>query len=229
MGQHLRIASADEAPRRTPERERLAEVIARRTALRADLAKLNEAAARALTMVGDARRRAEAAEAGLAEAKKAEAETLVSAFVAGDDAAMARVQKANDAIEKAAAELARAQKIRDAIGGEIRDLRSRDEMAKLSLDDAVRKVIATDPATRALLAEFKNQLRNMTDLRRAIEFIESSLPPDLRAWRSAEPWPELPGDAPWRAALAALEHEADALLPSLGSAQAAAVAIKAKT
>jgi hypothetical protein len=225
----LRVAEPDDGGARTPEREGLAEVIARRTALRADLAELNEAAGRAFDMRVAARRALAAAEAGLAEAKRAESANLVRSFIECDDAAMVRVQKANDAIEKAAAELAHAQKIGDAIDGEIRDLRSRDEMAKLSLNDAVRKVIATDPATRALLAEFKKQLRDLTGLRRAIEFIESSLPPDLRSWRSAEPWPELPGDAPWRAALAALEHEADASLPSLGSAQAAAVAIKAKT
>ena len=44
------------------------------------------------------------------------------------------------------------------------------------------------------------------------EFIGTKLPPDLRSWRSAEEWPELPGDAPWRAALAALKHDVDAPL-----------------
>ena len=211
---NLKVLAADgDGEERAPERARLAEAIERHAELTRRLAAIDTAQSTAWTAYKAATAAVAAATAAIEKAKVEAGQHLTAIALGESVAAPKSVQQSRVEAQAAQDQLDAAQSARAALAEQRRETADLLATAKLSRDDAARKVVETDPATLALVATFKNKLRDLTDMRRALEFIEAKLPPDLRGWRSAEPWPELAGDAPWREALAALLQDADAPLP----------------
>ena len=198
---------------RSPEREALAEAIARHNELTRRLTAIDAASTTAWTAHKAATAAVAAATAGVEKAKSDAGRHLTAVALGEAGEAPVTVKAARLAVQDAQDALDAAQSAREALAGQRKEIENLLVVSRLRLDTSVAAVIAADPATHALIGRFKEQLRDLTDMRRALEFIEAKLPPDLRSWRSAEPWPELAGDAPWREALAALLQDADAPLP----------------
>ncbi len=201
-------------PERSHERQRLAEVIGEHEALKAKLAKLRHAAERAQNDIFAASRATDKAHAELAEAKAAEEENLVADYVTGANKAP-DIEAKSAAATMAEAALDRARKIRDALDGEIREFDSELRWSQDRIDQAIHAVIAADPATRELFDRHRKARETMIDAAAALNVIALGLPQEFRHWGS---WPSnavTPSEAPWRAALLALETDADAPLPDV--------------
>src|SRR5664280_2341193 len=118
MKPNMRLVDATSPPR-LPEREALAEAIARHGAARERLAAIKTAQECAFDSVLDLKDAATNAAAALEQAKADEPRQLVEAFIGGDTAEVASpVKAAAAAVEEADARLATARQMRDALDQE---------------------------------------------------------------------------------------------------------------
>lgn len=206
------LRPAPAAPARSPERQMLADAIARYDRVAEALARLD--AGLAALRSGAPYAAHEAAEAALADAKLAAPQRLVAEAL-GE--AVPGGQSVADA-EKALAEAAAALATHRAAIREVETRRAAAEAeAARAADrraDAVRAVVVADPATARLVAAFGDAQRRLTDLRRAV--LGLSLPQGVAtdfALDYMPPWPDLPTAPLWRAAVSALRDDPDSPLP----------------
>jgi chromosome segregation ATPase len=205
-----------DAPPRTPEREGLAAAQDRHGAARERLAAIKTAQERAFDSVLNLKDAASAAAAALEQAKADEPRQLVESFIGGDTAEVASLVKAAAAaIEEADTRLASARQMRDALDQEEKAAEREVMWAKGKLDDAVRTAVKADPATARLVAAFNEAERVYVSLRQAMGVVGTGrLPKGSEFWDCQHNWPALADGSQWKAAIALLETDADAPLPS---------------
>jgi hypothetical protein len=86
------------------------------------------------------------------------------------------------------------------------------------VDDAVTSVVRSDPATEKLMEMFKGACRELADLRQTVELVASHFPQMERLSLLSERIEDtLPSErrAQWETAIAGLQENADAALPSI--------------
>jgi chromosome segregation ATPase len=203
-----------DAPPRTPEREALAEAIARRDTATKQLARIQAAHERASNTIYDLKDSVDKAIATLDEAKAGEGSYLAAVALGDADAALSPVKAAAAAVEEANDQLGTARRTRDALEAEMKAVESELMWTKSKLDDAVRDVVRADPAIRKLAGDHAAADRHYNDLHRAMETMQRYLPDDLKFWHGTGRWPDLTGAATWSAAITALASDAGAPLPS---------------
>jgi chromosome segregation ATPase len=203
-----------DAPPRSPEREQLAEAIARRDTATKQLVRIAAAHERASETVYDLKDSVDKAIATLDEAKAGEGSYLAAVALGEADATLSPVKAAAAAVEEANDQLGTARRTRDALEAEMKAVESELMWAKSKLDDAVRDVVRADPAIRKLAADFSSANRHYNDLHRAMETVQNFLPDDLKYWHGTGRWPDLAAAATWSAAITALASDADARLPT---------------
>jgi hypothetical protein len=210
---NLKIAG--DPPLRSPEREQLAEAIARHDAARERLAAIKTAQERAFDNVLNLKDAAAEATTALEQAKADEPRQLVESFIGGTTAEVASpVRAAAAAVEEANARLAAARQMREALSGEEKAAERELQWAEIKLGDAVREAVKADPATARLVAAFNEAERNYKELQQSLGIIGTDrLPEAAKFWNCVHRSEELPNAKQWRAALEALRTDANAPLP----------------
>jgi chromosome segregation ATPase len=204
-----------EPPPRTPEREALAEAIARRDAATKQLARVQAALDRASDAVYDSKDGVDKAIAALDEAKADEGRHLTAVALGEADAALSPVKTAAAVVEQANEQLATARAMRTALEAEIKTAENDLMWTKNKIDDAVSAAVKTDPAVRQLVADFEAASKTYAELRQAMNVVRRERMPDTPgSWDSVRNWSELPAATAWKVAIDALASDADALLPS---------------
>jgi chromosome segregation ATPase len=203
-----------DAPPRSPEREQLAEAIARRDTATKQLVRIAAAHERVSNTIYDLKDSVDKAIATLDEEKAGEGSYLAAVALGEADAALSPVKAAAAVVEEANDQLGTARRTRDALEAEMKAVESELMWAKSKLDDAVRDVVRADPAIRKLAADHAAANRHYNDLHRAMETVQYFLPDDLKFWHGTGRWPDLAAAATWSAAITALASDADAPLPS---------------
>jgi hypothetical protein len=203
---------------RSPARADLAAAIEKRDAVTARLQKVREAQETLYSQVLRAMVSADAAEAAVAEARE-KAPQYVAARLLGeahDDGALS-VKDAREALQLAQDELETLRSAREPLGKELAECEQDVRHADWKLRERIGDAVAADNATLALLNRFAAAAREFLGCRKALEMLSSreALPEGTRWLQHAY---EDVGDAifnEWQIALAALETNADAPLPSL--------------
>ena len=204
-----------DAPPRTPEREQLAEAIARRDTATKQLARIQAAHERAADAVYEAKDSVAKAIAALDAAKAGEGSYLAAVALGEADAALSPIKTATAAVEEANDQLYTARHMRDALEAEIKSAERELMWAKSKLDDAVHAAVKADPATARLVAVFNEAERRFMSLRQAMGVVGTSrLPKGSEFWDCQHNWPALTDAPVWQAAVTALASDADAPLPS---------------
>jgi phage host-nuclease inhibitor protein Gam len=201
------------------ERQALATAIATRNHIQRELDATTKALSelQAKRHTGAATKAVEAAKAGV-ETAKANAAAFLTAnlqWTAGEPPlsvkdARAALQEAEDNLETQLAVEA--------------DLKAKKENEKTALDFAkstvkakIEAVVRADPSFRKLFAEFEEMRRLVAQRAQLFSFLFSMIPRELQGWQTIPLYrPEDLQDEtpPWRAAIAELESNSDAPLPS---------------
>jgi chromosome segregation ATPase len=205
-----------DAPPRSPEREQLAEAIARRDTAEKQLVRVRAAHERASNTIYDLKDSVDKAIATLDEAKVGEGGYLTSVALGEADAALSPVKTAVANVEQANDQLGTARRTRDALETEIKAAERELMFADMALGKCVGDVVRADPAVRQLAAEYAAARRRAVDLQRSMEAVQAYLPDDICHWHGSGSFPdaELVVVTAWRAVLKELRTDADAELPS---------------
>jgi hypothetical protein len=207
-------------PERTPERVRLALAITRHGEAKRRLAAAEKALDATRDRVIDGRKEVAAADEAVEVAKAGAVEHAVDAVMAeaGGVAAPPRppdVRQARAGAQAARDRLDELIEARSALEVVWDKARADLENAAADLRGSVRDVVRADPLTRRLATDHMIALRAVVDARRALDFLRATdaLPKELELCTFEADWRDLPGDRPWKEALAILEKDADAPLP----------------
>ncbi len=212
---NLKAVTGDDASPRSPERAALAAAIDRHNAATRYLAANETAQQRTFQTIRDARRAVEAATAAIDEAKANAARHLTDTAMgtAGNAPltvkdARAKVQDAEDALEAAIC-------AQSALVEQQKAAESDLQYARMALDYRVRDVVKAEANAGALVSDYVALHRDLVNRRRVLEFLNlrDTIPKGL-SWQGEGNWPDLPGAAPWRNAVTALESDPDAPLPN---------------
>src|ERR1035437_6819490 len=149
----MRLVDATSPPR-TPEREALAEAIARRDTATKQLARIQAAHERASNTVYDLKDSVDKAIATLDEAKAGEGSYLAAVALGDADAALSPVKAAAAAVEEANDQLGTARRTRDALEDEIKVVERELMLADMALDKCIAAAVKADPATARLVDDF---------------------------------------------------------------------------
>jgi hypothetical protein len=214
----MRLVDATSPPR-SPEREQLAEAIAKRNDANRELGDIEAALSKTRNTV-------DAAEIAVAEKTKAleTAKIANTEFLArealgrpGDtpphsvQEARIALQAAQDKLDAAHSTVALFENNRRVTIGEV-------SSAERGVDSAVEGVVKASTEIRALVGRLKTAYAELVDVRNALQVMRERLPDDLKIIGSVD-IPRINLDdlklaATWKAAVAALASDADAPLPS---------------
>jgi chromosome segregation ATPase len=204
-----------DAPPRTPERESLAEAIARHAEATDQLAAVRAARERTEEARHSAEEATAKAKAAIEQAKIDTAAALVGGTPGAPGtsvkAARAALQDCEDALEAA---VAAGSVLAESAEEAEREL----ARAERDVDRAVEAVVKASTEIRALVGRLKTAYAELVDVRNALRAVQSRLPDDLKILGSVD-IPSIHQDdlklaATWRAAIAALATDPDALLPT---------------
>jgi hypothetical protein len=198
---------------RSAEREALAAVIGRYTGAVEEVARVQSAIVHAEETAFAVRDTLITAEAALAEAKANEGNRL--AAIALGESCGASVEDAEVAVTKAQNDLNATRATRDALQARLERADNTALYTRMALDDAIRDVLKAETPIERLLSEFRALHETFIAHRRALEWLEGqgAMPKNI-FWRNAQrEWSDA-GEAPWKAAVAALKVDADAPLPA---------------
>lgn len=204
------IATLRQPSVRSPERETLADAIKRHNVTRDRLARIKEASEKPIMLPAiDA---VEQAEQSLADARKREPKQLVEQLLSDQTASGSTVEEAEWSLSAARASLAQAHRMREALDQQQGAAESELTWAQHSLRHAIASVVKAEGGATKLLAEFDDARREVARIHEVLSFLNTHncLPPYWDAVRYLGP---TGAEAPWRAALAQLEADPDALLP----------------
>jgi hypothetical protein len=211
--------------RRTPERQALAEAIAKRDAARERVARLEGAIAAAYEQRVKSWEPRRVAEAELAEAKKNLPKNSFERIQPGADGALAAAEDARRRLEATEGECEKQKIIHTDLENELAEARQSVSFAD-NVDRAVERVIETSPEAEELLAEFSAVARSYAPLRATVVWLYGhglasrlvSAARDLIEQAEVKSaWSAGNARAPeWSAALTALSASPDAPLPSRG-------------
>ena len=215
MGKALTAAASVRTTSRSPQREALAEAVARHTtaarlvpAIKGEFAAADEA-------VYDAQDAVERTSPAVAEAQANAGRHRVAVALGAAGPAPQSVSDARAAAQEALDAHAAALAARAALDEQHAAAAGDLQLARLVLERRVREVIAAEANIERLVADFVALHRELVGRRRVLEWLDlQDAVPRGTAWRSEDGWPDLPGAAPWKAAAAALETDPDAPLPT---------------
>lgn len=191
---------------RSPEREALAEAIARYQRAEERVNRSEEVSEGLI--VGPMADKVEQAERNLALAKKCEPQRTVAELL-GDHVPGPSVEEAEADLAEARADLVRAERVREAVNIERREAHSERQLAKHHVDSAIQNVVRAESADK-LLARFEAAKMEVERQREVLTFLSGSLPPN---WDSLRYYPNSGASIPWRAAYLELAESPDAELP----------------
>jgi hypothetical protein len=155
----------------------------------------------------------EKSEQVLAKARKLEARRTVAELTGENTADFGpSVQSAQFLLEDARADFTRAKETREAVDAEQAKAELALGNATSLLSDAVRDVVQSEGGADKALAQYVEAKREVARLQEILALLGANgcLP---SYWDALAPFPPTQADRPWREALAALEVDADALLP----------------
>jgi hypothetical protein len=137
---------------------------------------------------------------------------MLVARLLGDPSSGTTVVEAEFALTEARAALDCAQQTRDALDGQCRAAESELGWAKSALRVAIARVVHSKGTANAVQTQYVEARREVERLREILTLLSArnSLP---AYWDGVRFYPPPNADAPWRAALEALESDADATLP----------------
>ncbi|MDR3420109.1 MAG: hypothetical protein P4L80_02515 [Xanthobacteraceae bacterium] len=117
-----------------------------------------------------------------------------------------------DALQDEETNLANLRAARDRARSVPDSMRTSRSLAQTTVDEAAARVMAEEPATRALVERYRRMAAEINSMARTLEFLgnRNALPPDLVRWRSFEASNAC--EASWRAAFAALATDPNATL-----------------
>ena len=146
------------------------------------------------------------------EAQEIEPRRLVDEIL-GRSSAKSLVAAAEATLTAAIEEETRRRQIHAALDEEERETQATLDFAEMRRRDALRDVLAADPAVIGLLREYETARRRVANLRQQLFEVRAGLSPhwDIRPAPSPDGGIELP----WRAAVEALGRDADAPLPAI--------------
>jgi chromosome segregation ATPase len=214
----MRLVDATSPPR-TPEREQLAEAIAKRNDANRELGDIEAALLTVRNTVDVATIAVAEKTKALETAKGANADYLARAALGRSgnvlppsvqDARLA-LQDAQDQLDAARSTVALFENNRQVTVDEV-------SYAERDVDRAVEAVVKASTEIRALVGRLKAAYAELVDVRNALRAMQSRLPDDLKILGSVD-IPSIHQDdlklaATWRTAVAALVKDADAELPS---------------
>jgi hypothetical protein len=222
MNLSMRRAAANSPPPaifKSEERQALATAIEGRNLAQKELDATNKALSemQEVRFAGTAHRAVKAAREAV-EAAKANAAVYITAKIAGSAGeppmsvkdARAALQEAEDSL---GAELAVEESLKAKLKAEEQSL----FWAKDRVKQKVKDVVSADPSLRKLLVDFEEMKRMMVQRQNLLNFLILMIPHEFRHWhgtRSYRPNELQDETLPWRSALAELENNADAPLPS---------------
>jgi hypothetical protein len=216
-GEGGRFLPRTAAPSRNPERQKLAEAIERLSALDGQLKRLAEARPR--LDWGGKSRAVDAARAALAAAKERAPEVLVAKAMGEPFDPALTVEHAASLLADAERDLAEATEADKLLRDEITVVEERRERARNGRTDAVREVLRTAPEVVALCTRVEETRQRLHAATWALSAIGlGGLPAGYR-WDGVLWGRDNGSGAPWRTAIAALERDPDAALPSEAEAQ----------
>jgi hypothetical protein len=199
------------------ERQALAVAIDRRNLVQRELDATNKALAEMQDKRRDARRAVETAKSAVEDAKAAAA-TFLTATINGTagDAPMS-VKNARAALLEAEDNLEAQNSVETSLNAMKPALEDSLSLAKMSMKDKIAAVVGADPSLRKLLVEFEEMKRLIAQRTQLFNFLWSAIPHEHRFWNATRQYgsAELQDESgPWRAALAELENNSDATLPT---------------
>ena len=205
------VATGSGAPARSPARQYLADRIARVVELTQALDRVRQARAK-IGHRWEAGAAVERAEEKLREAQEIEPRRLVDEIL-GRSSEKSLVAAAEATLTAAIEEETRRRQIHAALDEEERETQATLDFAEMRRRDALRDVLAADPAVIGLLREYETARRRVANLRQQLFEVRAGLSPhwDIRP----APAPDAGIAMPWRAAVEALGRDADALLPAI--------------
>ena len=209
MAARLKLA----AQSRSPQRQALAEALARRNSLDAQLTALLKAKEQAWRNVLAAERAIAAAEANIETAKIAAAKHITDAALGRAGPAPISMRDARAAVQDAKDEHEARVAACDGLKAQIEKVEQSRSLLNLAVDDALRAVIANDPVVHGLLQRWAALQRESADVRAALHSLSGLLPKEASGWDAIRNYPDLHLEAQWAAALNALRADPDAPLP----------------
>jgi len=95
-------------------------------------------------------------------------------------------------------------------------LENRQSWTQSAVNQALREVVAADPAVKELCDRFMANFREHVDMRRALEYLhKQQCLPKYEGGLCEQTWPDLAGAGPWRAAIEGLRTDAETPLPEI--------------
>jgi hypothetical protein len=200
------------------ERQALSAAIDRRNLVQRELDATNKALAEMSEKRAGARRAVADAKQAVEDAK-ANAAAYLTATINGTagDPPMS-VKDARAALQEAEDNLEAHRSMEDGLEAMRPTIETSLSLAKMSMKDKIAAVVGADPGLRKLLVDYEEMKRliaQRTELFNALWFY---IPTEHRHWQATRQYNrnELQDETPpWRAALAELEHNSDAALPTV--------------
>jgi hypothetical protein len=212
---NLKAVTAEEAPpSRTVEREALAAAVAQHDAAVARLAAIKVAQQTARAEYYAASAAADTATAAIEEAKGDVARHLTDVAMGTAGPAPKSVQHYRAKAQEAEDARDAAQSAQEALAEQHKEAENAVIIARVGLDSRIKAVLAAEAPVEQLIVGFHKLRREFVAHQQLVEWLDSkhAIPAD-RFWQR-DRGESVDGTAPWEAALAALETDPDAPLPS---------------
>jgi chromosome segregation ATPase len=205
----------------SPERQTLAEVVAKRAELKSFIDGA-AAADRSLQQKwyrfdGDI----QTAKTAIEVAKTAAAKALIASHTGTQAPASGSVAEARAALQEIEDDRDATSSARTEIAAQLADAKLQLEITEVSLDNAIQKVVGADPAVKKFRDAYAEASERLAGMQRAASFLRRLAPRPENALAVRESWfPDVePSDnallEAWRASLNALKTDANAPLPTM--------------
>lgn len=219
-----KISELRPAPRRSPERQKLADALDALRAIDSELVRLRDAQERAEQPYVAIERR-EAAEKALAEARAAEAEWQVRVLL-GEVAGDGPIAVAQDALTVARAKEHSARQVHEVLDRRAEEMEKQRAWKQSAVMVAVYATIAASTEIDALLDRYAAIRREAVEIEEALDGVILGIPHARQYWRSDSDGrrgvnitevQQRPHVAAWRGLYTALQNNPDAPLPLVGA------------
>lgn len=215
----IALVKSEEQTVRTPERAALAQSLANLAEAQASLSAAQEGVEKAFERKDDAQRQLDA----LRTKKIAEpnvSDALIASLKSGDDFDIHAAEKvelgAREEEQKLEREIELWRKVQASCEASVEGWREALAREERLIDRLAAEVLRAEVDVPAFVARYEELHRELADARRVADFLLSATShpgePSRQLWTLRD-YGELPKAARWKAALAALRSDADALLP----------------
>jgi chromosome segregation ATPase len=220
LGSKPSDSSAPSQLSRSPERQALAAAIAVHAQLSVEIEAIEDAHEGATQTVYAARHAVEGAEKAIEEAKTNAADFLTNTLLGTGGTAPLTIKQARAALQDAEDELAAALAAREALRKKLEAVKARPGFAENKIKECALAVIATEAPIAEIVARREKAYREFVDAENVLQWFQvkdlADSPTVHQPWEP-KPTLEILGAGPWDAVLEALQTDADAPLPVVGS------------